>query len=208
MSIIISPFLPFPDIAWWTKVSQAERICFDGKEHFEKMTDRNRYYISGSNGRIQLSIPLVKGRNQRTAMEDVQVSKQEKWQTQHWRTLVSVYKRSPFFDYYEPSLHAIFESSFTSLADFNLTTIQWLKKQLKLSFEVANTTTYMAEYDAAFTDLRRVKSSHIKKDRFPVYYQVFAERTGFLPNLSMLDLLFSEGPATMKWINDNRDSIG
>src|ERR1700744_1936394 len=117
MSIIISSFLPFPSIGWWALAAGCEVVCLDGKEHFEKMTDRNRYYIAGANGMIQLSIPLMKGRNQRTVMEDVQVSNQEHWQVQHWRTLVSVYKRSPYFDYYEPALQPLFEKVYTSLND-------------------------------------------------------------------------------------------
>jgi len=124
--------MPFPPISWWAAVLGAETLYLDAHEHFEKMSYRNRYYISGSNGRIQLSVPLVHGRDQRAPMHDVQISNEQIWQVQHWRTLVSVYRRSPYFDYYEDSLREIFESGFNHLTHFNLTTIDWVKQQLKL----------------------------------------------------------------------------
>lgn len=209
MAFIVSSIVPFPNIAWWLQVSGADKVLFDGAEHFEKMSYRNKYFIAGSNGSIQLSIPLESGREQRTPMNEVVIYNKEHWQTRHWRTLVSVYKRSPYFDHYEYELQPLFEQPYTSLTAFNMATIHWLKKQLHLQFEEAFTENYIKHYDAATADLRDIKPGI---ERNPVqmpepYYQMFADRNGFVPNLSMLDLLCTEGPHAMQWLRDNRSMV-
>lgn len=205
MSVIISSFLPFPNIAWWMHAAKAGEICFDKAEHFEKMTFRNRYQIAGANGMIQLSIPLVSGRNQRAAMRDVRISNTTHWQRDHWRTLTSVYRRAPYFEHYEHSLQPIFEQTYDDLSDFCLATILWLRTHAGFNFDVSFTDTYIKEYGAGYIDLRNLKTSHTQDSPaiFPSYYQLFEERNNFIPNLSLLDLLFSEGPYTGLWIKNN-----
>ena len=195
MSVIISSFMPFPGISWWMAAVKAATIIFDKAEHFEKMSYRNKYYITGSNGMITLSIPLQKGREQRSPMREVAISNVERWQVQHWRTLVSVYKRSPFFDHYEPSLQQLFEQQFELLADFNLAGIEWVKAQLKLDFDIVFADTFVKDPEHTI-DLRNMKRSKESIEGLPEYYQLFEERNGFIPNLSILDLLFAEGNRT------------
>ena len=202
MSVIISSFIPFPNIAWWQAAVKANTVIFDSAEHFEKMSYRNKYHITGANGTITLSIPLVKGREQRSPMKDVLISNTERWQVQHWRTLVSVYKRSPYFDHYEPSLQRLFDTSFTHLSAYNLATIHWLKEQLGLKFEEQYADEYKKQYESS-TDLRSMKPADRNIQETPKYYQLFEERNGFMPNLSMLDLLFSEGPASIALLRGN-----
>jgi hypothetical protein len=205
---IITPYIPFPNIYWWAIASSAKLVCFDKAEHFHKMSYRNRYYLSGSNGLVQLSIPLQHGRDQRTSMGKLSISNTERWQVQHWRTLFSVYNRSPYFEHYAISLEKLFTTRYNSLIEFNLASVHWLKEQLKLRFEEQYLDEYNLSYDGP--DLRKNFKPGIEKKEgivHPAYYQVFADRIGFLPNLSMLDLLFSEGPNAMGWINQNREEI-
>lgn len=208
MSLVISSILPFPNISWWSVIAENNQVCFDLAEHFEKMTYRNRYYVSGSNGLIILSIPLVSGRNQRTPVNEVQICNKTRWQMQHWRTLVSVYKRAPYFEFYEPTLLALFEQQFDLLSEFNMTSIQWLQKQLKLSLEITTTDQYKKNYPDVI-DLRKMKPLAEKAalSEGLQYYQLFADRNGFLPNLSIIDLLFSEGPYVLQWIKKNKEGI-
>lgn len=208
-SKLVTSFIPFPNIYWWLLASSCRYVIFDYAEHFQKMSYRNRYYLSGSNGLIQLSIPLVEGRNQRTAMGAVQICNKQRWQVQHWRTIYSVYKRSPYFDFYEPSLLPLFEQPYTSLSEFCLATTDWLKAQLKLSFEELFADEYEKHY-VAIADLRTGFMPGIEKRTDiakPSYYQLFEDRTGFLPNMSMLDLLFVQGPYSMEWMKNNRGLI-
>jgi hypothetical protein len=188
---IISPFFIFPNIGWWAKILNADIIVLDAGEHFEKMTYRNRYRISGANNSILLSVPLARGRNQHVQMKDVRIHNEEDWQTRHWRTLVSVYNRAPYFDHYENSLKPLFETQFDYLTEFNMAALQWVKQQLKLKFEIEQTDVYLKEYPAEITDLRKIK---YPLEPFPKYYQVFEDRIGFQPDLSILDILFCEGP--------------
>jgi hypothetical protein len=192
---IVSASLTFPDIKWWMQMVHAQLVIFDVAENFQKMTFRNRYRISGANNPILLTVPLVQGRNQHTPMKEVEIYNQSKWQTQHWRTLISVYKRSPFFDHYEPSLAQLFELPFTNLTDFNSASVQWVKTQLKLNFEERVTDEYLAEYPIEVIDFRRPDDITAHAN-LPVYHQLFEDRIGFQSNLSILDLLFSEGPHT------------
>jgi hypothetical protein len=188
--------MPFPSIAWWMAAANCETIILDKAEHFEKMSYRNKYYITGANGPITLSIPLTDGREQRKAMQDVQICNKDRWQVQHWRTLVSVYKRSPYFDFYEPDLEPLFHTTYERLIDFDLASVEWLKKQLKLKCNIEFAGSYIKNYEDA-ADMRNMKRSKEDTTNAPRYYQLFEERNGFLSNLSMLDLLFSEGPGAI-----------
>lgn len=198
---LVAPIFTFPNISWWMQVLKADSLLLDPHEPFRKMTWRNRYQIAGANNSILLTVPLQKGRNQRALMSELNIFNIEKWQTQHWRTLVSVYKRSPFFDHYEPSLMPLFETTFTTLVDFNLAGIMWAVKQLKLKTEVTQTTGFVPEYPADVIDIRNTKNI---EDPPPRYYQIFEDRIGFQPNLSILDLLFSEGPAAGRILLANK----
>jgi hypothetical protein len=191
---IVSPFLTFPAISWWAQVAEADTLILDMAEHFSKMTGRNRYRISGSNNAILLSIPLEGGREQRMAMADVRIAGTD-WQLQHWRTLVSVYSRTPYFFHYEPSLQELFEQQFEKLTDFNLTAMRWVMRQLKMNFKIEVAETFIKNYPPEIIDLRGqvpVQSS------LPVYHQVFEDRIGFVSDLSILDLLFSCGPRAIE----------
>ena len=196
----VTPFLTFPNISWWMRVWDACPLILDSGEHFEKMTYRNRYRISGANNTILLSVPLVNGRNQHVPMKDLQIFNKEKWQVQHWRTLVSVYRRSPYFDYYEDSLKLLFETSFERLIDFNRAGIIWTMTQLKMNPEMHDAPVFLKTYPSDILDLRSEKLLKPEGEQFRKYYQVFEDRNGFIPNLSILDLLFSEGPGSVNWL--------
>ncbi len=194
---IVSSFLTFPNISWWKQVASADTLVFDAAEHFQKMGYRNRYRVAGANNSILLSIPLVNGRDQRLPMHDVLIHNEEHWQVQHWRTLVSVYKRSPYFEHFEDSLRPLYETQFLHLVDFNKAAFEWVKKQLKLDIEVQETSAFIKEYPPEIADLRNVK---IDSANIPKYYQVFEDRVGFIPHLSILDLLFCEGPQATRML--------
>ena len=208
MPFAISSYIPFPCISYWAAISGIDTLLLDKAEHFEKMTYRNRYYLAGGNGLLTLSIPLHHGRDQRNSMQDVLIDNKTSWQTLHWRTIVSAYKRSPYFDHYEPSLQQLFTQPYTHLTDVNLASILWLKQQLKLNFNIAFTDEYLPEHPGAICDLRKnLKRNAISAMHFPAYYQLFSDRAGFLPDLSILDLLFSEGPHAMDWIIKSKENL-
>jgi len=204
MPFIISPLMPFPDILWWLRASAAGSVYFDTAEPFRKMTCRNRYYIAGAQGRTRLTIPLAHGRDQRIPVAEVRIFNGDRWQTQHWRTLTAAYRRAPFFDFYEESLQPLFGTRYGLLADFSLATCAWLQEQLQLPLRLIHGQPLPEQAPAA--DLRHYRQDPpAAAETFPRYQQVFAERTGFIPNLSILDLLFAEGPRTRAWIQEHHN---
>ncbi len=194
---IVSPFLTFPPISWWQQAQQAGLVLLDTAEHYEKMTMRNRYRISGSNNPVLLSVPLINGRNQHVPMRDVHIHNAERWQVQHWRTLVSVYRRTPFFEHYEAALQPLFETEYDRLIDFARATMEWVRKSLRMKFELRETDIYQKEYPADMVDLRSMGKGQVSTKP---YYQVFEDRIGFQHDLSILDLVFSEGPGAGEWL--------
>lgn len=195
----VSSFLSFPRISWWIRVVGEDVLLLDAGEHYVKMGHRNRYLIAGANNPVLLTIPLASGRDQRAAMKGLRIHNEEKWQVRHWRTLESVYKRSPYFEHYEPSLKALFDTPYEHLIDFNRAGLLWVKAQLRLPFIIQETQLYAKDHPG-YTDLRNDKNLKLNT---PKYYQVFEDRIGFQPDLSILDMLFSEGPRVVDLLKGN-----
>lgn len=162
------------------------------------MSFRNRCQIAGSQGRIDLSIPLEKGRDQKTLMKDVRIAGSYRWQDQHWKTLLACYSRSPWFEFYRDELEQLYRKPVGFLVDWNLACFEWTCRVLVLPTRVSLTEVYRPVYEEKdWLDWRgKLLPKNIKDTSAlpPVTYrQVFEEITGFIPNLSILDLLFCEG---------------
>lgn len=181
------------------------------------MSFRNRCQVAGPQGVVDLSIPLVSGREQKTLVKEVRISNRLPWAAQHWKTIMSCYSRSPWFDHYREELEGLYRRRFDYLLDWNLACFDWSVRMLGLSIPVRLTEGWVREYlpgevmdwrgklrprdresgwscggpDAGGMDVREgVEGMGGEAIR---YRQVFEERTGFIPNLSILDLLFCEG---------------
>jgi len=192
----------FPNICFYKTLIKHHILQIERYEHYQKLSYRNRCYIAGPNGPILLSVPLARGKNQRTVIKDVRISNEEKWQALHWKTLVSAYRRSPWFEYYEEDLQSLYEQSFNFLMDWNMACFEWANKALAYTCEVTFTGQYEKQYDAAagITDARGLLKPGDREAGCdtPAYTQVFQDRAGFLPNLSILDLLFCEGKHSLE----------
>ncbi|PSK91965.1 WbqC family protein [Taibaiella chishuiensis] len=194
MAPMISSFIPFPPVSWWAYALQAGSVTFDAAEHYQKMSYRNRYYLAAPEGKLLMSLPLDRGRNQRIAVQEVQISDRTNWQDNHWKTIVSLYGNAPFFEHFEYRIRPAFEAPAGQLADWNRNSIILVDQLLGLGLQLATTTIYQHTY-AGQTDLRTalLPQQALLSD-MPPYYQVFADRCGFQPDCSILDLLFNEGP--------------
>ncbi len=183
----------FPCIAWYQSFLLAKDPRLEIFEYFERTTFRNRCEVIGPNGKITLSIPLERGRNQRTIMKEVRVCPKEKWQLLHFKTLSASYRRAPYFEHYEEDLRPLFEKKYSFLIDLTIDALHLLNRLLKVEKPVSLSATYEKVPDGVL-DLRRAFSPKREvASSMPVYIQNFEERNGFTPNLSMLDLLFSCG---------------
>lgn len=191
-------------INYYQKIAQYPECVIDHFENFIKQTYRSRCDIYSPNGTLTLSIPLQK-RNKRQAVKDVKITYEYKWQLLHWRSLESCYRRSPFFEYFEDDLRPFFENKkFDFLIDFNQAMQQEILSLLKIKPNVSFTSEYKKSYPDA-DDFRMIISPKeaIELDTAftpKPYYQVFEERHGFIPNLSIADLLFNQGPRALDYL--------
>lgn len=193
-----APFAPMP---WWQQLTGNNQVAIDLGEHYQKMSLRNRYYLASATGRQLLSIPLEKGRHQRVPVADVRIAYNEDWQLLHWKTIISLYRRSPYFEYMEHLLLPLYQQKHTFLHEWNQTSMDFVNKFLNLKINWQNLSTYQQQFDAGVADCRFGKDSITADDqKYRPYYQVFSDRVGFLPNCSILDLLFCEGKAAVSWL--------
>ncbi len=182
----------FPCINYFKVLSDSTYCKINLSEPYKKMSFRNRCVIVGSNGLINLSVPVEKGRNQRIPYAEVRIAYQENWQVQHWRTIVSCYNRSPYFEYYAGRLEPLFTARFEYLYELNEHALKIVTGILKVKLpefvdnvEVDNVVNYRDKWMPKDYDK---DSEHIR------YGQLFEDRIGFKTNISILDLLFMEGP--------------
>jgi hypothetical protein len=197
--MIISELQYFPPIDFVSTLFRESYVYLDIYEIYRKMSFRNRCLIAGAEGIISLSVPLKDGRNQRLPVKEVIISGTENWQDQHFKSISSAYSRSPFFEHYRDELYSVYQTRFEKLADWNLYCLNWIKEKLAWEIQWRFTTGPVAYLDKNFDDRRNRLLPKNYMNFCPVKYrQVFEERTGFSPNLSVLDLLFNVGPSAVE----------
>ena len=191
----------FPPISSIKNSYPFSHIIFEQYEIYPKASFRNRMIIANANGKVTLSIPILGGRNQRKCYKDIKMDNRVNWRNNHFRNLESAYNRSPWFSFYRDELAFLFNRPVVFLIDWNLLCYEWLKVQIgRKDMHWSLTEEYLKYYDSvAFVDSRQQLSpSNYEELRAPRYHQVFEEKLGFLPNLSILDLLFCEGPGAIR----------
>lgn len=209
MTNLIIEYQYFGTVNYINTLFQFSNIEFEVYESFQKMSFRNRMVLAGSNGLVTLSVPLEKGRDHKQPIRDVRISYSLPWQQQHLRTIESCYNRSPFYEYYRDGLERIFTSRPIFLLDLNRDIQQWLWKVLKIPAGFSETTSYQTQIPENTIDARnRWVPKNFQSDEDSIRYrQVFEDRIGFQPNLSILDLLFCMGPSAHSLLKGNVLSI-
>lgn len=193
--LVESQYLP-PVILFKISINFSH-VKFDIYDNWRKMSFRNRCVVAGANGPINLSVPLQEGREQRKPMKEVMIDNRKPWQSQHWKTITSCYNRSPWFDFFCGELEEIYRQPYRYLIDWNRACFEWVSAKTGLSLTTGFTENYQSpEAVSGVLDLRNRMLPKSIREEFPDpvrYRQVFEERTGFVPHLSILDLLFCEG---------------
>jgi hypothetical protein len=187
----------FPSISLIKSSYQYSHIIFEQYEHYPKSSFRNRMFIANANGIVTLSIPILGGRSQHKCYKEIRMDNRKKWKSNHLKNMESAYNRSPWFSFYRPALEVLYGHSDEFLVDWNMSCFEWILIQLERRDIIISTTeTYRKDYDPVhFVDKRQtVSPSNYTLEKVPKYQQVFEDKLGFLPNLSILDLLFCEGP--------------
>lgn len=195
---LFTPFY-FPPIDYFQALVK-HAVILEWTDRYQRQSYRNRCYIYGANGLLLLSIPVLHRSGQKA--KDRQIAYDWDWQKQHWKSLESAYSHAPYFEFYEAGLRPLYEKRERFLYDLNLKTLELTTDWLELYRSPSRT----EHYEKTPTGALDFRDAFNAKDRstvhFTPYRQVFAHKYGFLPNLSILDLLFCMGPDSISYIND------
>ncbi|HUH72864.1 MAG TPA: WbqC family protein [Chitinophagales bacterium] len=202
-TILIEPQY-WGSISYFKELFSADDIVLDIHSNFQKGTYRNRCKIMGPNGLLSLSIPLVKGNEQHTVLKNLQISYSENWRKDHWQSIVTSYRRSAYFEFYEDIIQPLYEDDYEYLTDFNIASLKIVSELLRISIPFQLTETYISKGSFEGKDARDIIHPIARKMKatydLPKYQQVFMDRMQFLPDLSILDILFNLGPRTIDYL--------
>ena len=188
----------FGPIQWYQKLYRAEHVEIEQWESFQKQTYRNRCLIATANGVQALTVPVEHGDS--PLIKDIRLSDHGNWRHLHWNALQSAYGESPFFEYYQDDIRPFFERHWTFLLDFNEEIRQKMCELIDIQPNVSYTEGFIPEESPLTSYRTAISPKHPQDDPdfLPKrYYQVYEQKHGFLPNLSILDLLFNMGPESI-----------
>ena len=192
-----------PPLQWFSKVNAREKVTLEACEHYRKGSYRNRCHIAGAQGLLRLSVPLTAGKNAQMPVREVRIAAEQPWQQQHWQSIQSAYGKSPFFEYYADDLRPFYEKKYERLWDWNFALLQCVTELIGADVTYTFSDTYYKVPPPDTLDFRGGVHPNPHKalpdpefEHVP-YEQVFTEKHGFLPNLSILDALFCKGPETI-----------
>ena len=188
----IFPTAYLPSIEYVSLFLKTEDASIELFETYQKQSCRTRTNVMTANGVQTLTIPVIKTNGNHTLTKDIEISYKESWQQVHLRCLESAYRKSAYFDYYFPYFEKIYKQKFNTLVELNDFCLKTILKIMKVKKDYSFTTDFEKITDEK--DYRISLSKGTNKIEIKPYYQVFADRHGFIPNLSIVDLLFNEGP--------------
>ncbi|GHA44226.1 hypothetical protein GCM10007103_26810 [Salinimicrobium marinum] len=193
----------FGPISQFVALAKAPEVIFENEDNYQKQTYRNRMYIYGANGRLLLNIPIkhTGEKKQHQKYRDVRVENDFHWQKQHWKSVQSAYRTSPFFEFYEDDFEPLYAKKYEFLLDFNYDCLEVVLESLQLELEYKKTETFDPVAPETLSDGRYLVNakSQTKQDLEP-YTQVFESKKGYLNNLSIVDLIFNEGPNAISYL--------
>lgn len=189
------------NIAYYKKILEYKEVIFEAKENFVRASFRNRCEICGPNGKSNLTAQ-VKGGRKKTKYEKVALAYEHNWNTIHWHTLESNYRSSPYFEFYEAHFEPFYKKEYQSLFELNIEMFKLINKLLGLNIKFSLTEKFDKTAAEDVDDLRGffMPNTAIDTSEMKEYIQVFSSRNGFYSNLSILDLLFCEGPNAVSYL--------
>ncbi len=195
----------FPPVQFFSKLVRYKNVYIEKYENFNKQSFRNRCEILAANGKMTLSVPVEKGRDRKVLLKNLRISYQKNWQKNHWKSIESAYRSSPFFEFYCDEIQPFFQKKYTYLLDLNHDILLYFIELLEIDCKITFTNEFYT--GNSLLDFRYVlhpKEQFAQADPEFIpqkYRQVFAEKFPFIPNLSILDTLFNLGPHTWEYLN-------
>lgn len=200
MKSLVAPYCYFGNVFYFKSLYNSQNILFECFENYTKQTFRNRMQIYAANGIQNLTVPVKKKYKGKNIISDIEISYDEDWQANHLRSIKSAYNNSPFYMYYEDEINDFYQKKHQTLIDLNKASIDLIIEILEIDLESINkTSSYLDYHQEEYLDIRQVMTPKVNlMEEFEQYHQVFIEKYGFIQNLSILDLLFNEGPRTLE----------
>jgi len=200
MNILLSSAY-IPSISYLSLFTLEFPIYWDPWENFQKQSFRNRSHILSPNGILVLSVPVQKTSRRGTPMKEVRISYEYRWQREQWMSLQSAYRRSSYFEYYEDQIQPFFEKPYEFLWDLNLEWIGFFQKSFQGIHALNITDSYKNPYESSFEDFREIiHPKRLRGIEAPSYPQVFDFEGKFYEEMSVLDLLFNQGPRGINYL--------
>ncbi len=191
-------------VQYYCKLLQYDTVFLEMRENFQKQTYRNRCIIASANGALTLSVPVIKPETLKCPTQDIRISDHGNWRHLHWNALVSAYRMSPFFDYYADDFAPFYERKYTFLIDYNEALYNLVCQLIDLQPRMIPTSDYRPDAECDFRSSISPKNDMADPGFRPIpYYQVFQDKHGFLPNMSIVDLLFNMGPESLLVLRDS-----
>jgi len=198
--IVIQPAY-FGPISQFALMAKSKDICLEVCDNYQKQTYRNRCYIYGANGKLLLNIPIIHNKKkERQHTAEVKIETASDWQKQHLKSIKTAYQTSPYFEFYEDDFIIFFEQDYTDLLSLNIASLNLILKLLDLNINIIKTIDYNTLYEKDYRFIINAKTIHPFK--MENYTQMFDNKFGFIPNLSILDLLFMEGTNTLNYLEN------
>ena len=177
------------------------KVIFEQHENFIKQTYRNRCSIYGANGKLNLIIPLERTGDRRV-IKDLKIANNQRWQELHWKSIQAAYRSSPYFEFYEDDFYPFYQTQFELLTEFNLSLHNKICELLNIDFSKSLSSSYqnIEPIDDYRLKFNAKKPAQIINFYDKEYIQVFSNKKGFINNLSIIDLLFNEGPNSIQYL--------
>ena len=191
----------FSPIVQYIVVANSKELIFEVEDNFQKQTSRNRCYIYTAHGKHLLNVPIQHGKENKQKSKDVKIDYKDDWHKLHLKTLQTAYNSSPFFEFYIDDLRPIFEKRMDFLLDLNLKCHEFVMNSLQLTIPTSKTFEYHKKPYCIDTRHLAIAKSN-QEFNFERYIQVFEQNHGFISNLSILDLLFMEGPNALNYLEN------
>lgn len=198
----------FAPAVYFSILASSGTAVIEKCENYHKQTYRNRCVILGANGPLTLTVPVLRGSFHKTAIRDIELDNSRQWRKQHVKSIISAYALSPYFEYYFDSIEEAINTKASFLLDLNLSTTEAVNKCIGVKNKLRLSDEFMTPEDAP-NDFRYSISPKIKEAitgyTEPVYIQAFSDRYGFVPGLSIIDMLFNNGPETYALLQRSTD---
>ena len=194
--IMVPPY--FGPISYWKQIINSN-ILWDVHQNYVKQSYRNRTFIHSANGLHKLTIP-VKHSKIKFPMLNAEIDNKIAWQKNHWRSIQTAYSSSPFFEFYKDSLEQVYNKKYTYLVKFNFDMIKLVFEWLDIEIKLKLSKEYKIVYDGSLDLRKKIDNQKHSISKNKIYNQVFFEKNGFLNDLSIIDLIFNEGPNSLSYL--------